>query len=277
MNKSEIYQGLYEATELPDVLISIIYFYVRNFIERYKTTINCVYNNDPINLNEITILGKSLYVLDRMHMKIFVYNTDTYELLHVIENSYALVITMNHHIEKYLEVKSSDLQYISILKNYSGFYPDNNNKFKNFWTHGRYNDIETYSDKYKVLLNSIFDDIIIFNKTSDEQIHILEQKYQYLTLPRSRQKNITVYDNILYIIGTVRYESIIDGYFIHNYIHLYDLDTFEFIRGFGSNDDKLINDDIFRHVPEYIAFKDDTIFVSTANSKIDVWVREECL
>jgi hypothetical protein len=279
MDNSQICKELYKATKLPNVLISIIYFYVRRYIEKYKTTINCFYKNYLFGLDNITILEKSLYISSAQCRIIFVYDTDTYELLHIIEDIWSFSTTINRHIEKYLEAKSddSDCVFVPASKNYSGYCPTNVNKFKNFWSES--SNIETYSSDYKIVFNKLHNDIKVFNKKSDTLMHNFRYRQnRNMNCDHDiKYKNIIVYNNILYIIGYELYKLFLGGNnFVESYIDLYDLSTFNFIREFDKSSD--LSAITFLNNPKYIAFKDNTIFISNySGSKIDVWIKEECL
>jgi hypothetical protein len=295
------------ADSIPELaidLINIIYLYAINendHAEYYHSTIDCSYQL-LYGMDEITILGNNLYIKEYQYGKIIVYDLKTFKLVDTI---YHINNDDNfrEHIKKYLcENKNSIC---------SGYYPYmRHDLIKNFWSR-RSENIVTCNDKYMFTCNNeytyIRDDnytcvpkrqpmIHVYNRITNTKVIVIYEKYSPIQTYMIREtnyngkinwiyvdvykycseKNITVYNNILYVIGYYMYDCIDNmggsHSFSDNYIHLYNANTFEFIREFT----KIARYNPSDH-PIHMAVTDDNIIIGLSNNQFEIWVKEDCL
>jgi hypothetical protein len=308
MNKSTvpIRKGTYHqelVNSIPKLfsdLIDIIFQYAKNendHIEYYYGELNIAPDKHD-DLNEIMILGYNLYIKQSYYFRFRVYSLKTYELLDEIYGKDFMDIYCGH-ITKYLSETKEPIC--------SGYYPYNENLIKNFWEYRKYkkfsweyyiNEKNTYSDKYKFRWTSGDDLTTVINKETNDRIYVIKEKYQrkkiyimdygmeQITITVKKccyDKNIMVYNNILYVIGYYLYRGI-DGIgrsheFADSYIHMYNANTFEFIREFTEISGITWNKPISspNKYVKYMAVSEDRIIISLADGTINIWVKEECL
>jgi hypothetical protein len=292
IKKGKFYKELSDSiSKLAIDLINIIYHYAKNendHAEYYHNTINC---KDQLlyGVEEITILGDNLYIKEYQYNKILVYDLKTFKLIDTIRDIHKNDIFWRY-IQKYIRENKK-----SICSGYCPLVP--NHSMKNFWCHwgNKGEDKFTCNDKYRFVWR--FDErlIHIFDQITKKRVHVIPEKYSpketatidwinYNTIieqvevsvyKKYYKTNIIVYNNILYIIGYYLYYCI-DGLgrnhsFSDNYIHLYDTNTFEFIREFT----KTNRHDVWNR-PTCMAITDDLIIICLNNRQCEVWTKEDC-
>jgi hypothetical protein len=292
MNK--YYQEI--ANSIPNLifdLINIIYQYAINendHAEYYHGTINC--NESGLcSIESMSILENRLYVLGR-HFMDYVLHQKTF-CVHDLKTCKRL---NKYHVaehESFYNNICKDLKINICSRDYS-----NNDILIKTLYNGE--NVITFSDKYRFQWNGIFQCIQIVDKMTYLHKHDLYEKYQqkkendtfFLDVMDKKikvsvkkfaysQKDITIYNNILYIIGYYSYECIdtlgCEYDVVESYVHLYNAHTFEFIREFiklSSHHGPILFD---KSIPICIGVTDIKIIIFFTGGKIRIWNKGDCV
>jgi hypothetical protein len=290
IKKGKFYQEL--ANSIPELvfdLINIIYQYAKNendHMERYHSTINCRDHMSGLS-DKMTILGDSLYIIGFCHDTILVYDLKTYKLVNSIRGMNR--DTFREYIKKYLCENEQ-----SVCSGYHPYpiYPEYK---KNFWSEICF-DIVTSNDKY--IFTWIHKDhlIMVEDKMIRKCVYKISEKYslkktgtfdwlnhkgkfekkQVNVVDWNYKKNIMAHNNILYIIGNYLYKCIDEvgrnRIFEDIYIHLYNADTFQYIRELFTK----TNNYNSGNIPLCMAVTDNNIIICRTYNEFEIWIKEDC-
>jgi hypothetical protein len=291
IKKGRFYKELADSIlKLPIDTINIIYHYAKNdndHSEYYNITIDLP-NHLFYNIQEITILGDNLYIKEYQYDKFGVYDLKTFKF---VDTNYTMgdSVTFHRYVKKYLCSNKYPIR--------SGYCPNlwSDDIMTNFWSYTVDKNRYAYSDKYIFHWNPRSHSIRVYDKSREEKESWIDEKYLpkennvldrinlngkmeqiYVTVYNQYcEKNIMVYNNILYVIGYYSYhcfDAVNKKYsFSDNYIHLYDVNTLEFMREFTKTREY---DTCNR--PICMAITDELIVILLNNQKIDVYNREDC-
>jgi hypothetical protein len=259
------------------VLIDVVLEYSKSIRDNYETTIPLKHKGIWISPEELTILGDKIYVTSRPDI-LYIVCAETYKIVQIIQDN--RIENLNCYVKDYLTQFTKDNKIVSdehdmstpkfkkrklTLPSFSGYFPNNDNLIENFWHLSNRNSI-AYTDKYMIICKYGTNEISVYDKKKNIYITNIKEKinYNYYT------KRIIVWSNELYIFGFIKSDERVFMTF-NCYIHVYDIETFEFVREFRN----MLNDSQQEYnatqFPTCIAFKDNKIFIGLTNGGIEVW------